>query len=306
MSAPSWVQAVGKRVLGREPQQLVDWEPFVVRALFALITARHAPILSGLSFHDAPFPNGLANYLELWELSSLSSVLFGLFLVALICYAAGVVLPLATGYLALITVVAGTLKNSQGAIGHSHQILALLMCGQFAVYTWAHFKHSGDQLAKGHALSNIVSPQLVAYVYVTTAISKLRISGLDWFRDSPNIVVEIIKTHSQGYYNQLEQGMLERGQRIAEALVEHQTFTRVLIGSGLVLEILGFVGLFGKRWGLLMAVLLTSFHSGVKILMSLNFEANQMCLLLFMGHIVFWGLWAVQKYVLGRPVPAPN
>lgn len=300
MTASAVLAGLVERALGRQPKRLLDWEPVVTRSLFALIVATEAPIRSGLEFRSAPYPNGLAQYLALGSLSDWSTWLLGGFWLALVLYAAGIWLPLSALYLTVIAVIAGTLHNSQGAFGHSHQVMTLLLGAQFVAFTWSHLLHKDRALLRGHELSALISPQLIAFNYVTSAITKLRRSGLDWVRDSPDVAVEVVKTHSQAFYNDLTPGMLERGQAVADFLLSHQTATRIFIGGGLAVELFAFLGLFGKRSGLLAALAIVGLHAGVKTLMTLDFRANQYCALLFLGHGAFWLLWGLEKLFPAR------
>lgn len=290
------VERAAKQLLGYAPEKLSDWAPALARVLFALALYRFVDLDQWYSFKSAPHPNGPAEYIDVPLLGQHLGAVLATFYVMLVLYAAGVALPLSTGVLATIAVLGGSLKNSQGAIGHSHQVMSLLLVVQALAYAWPYVRRKVEPRRAGDELALSFSAQAIAYVYVCSGISKLRRSGLGWIEDSPNIFSDIMKTHGQNYYNQLEPGLLERGQWWASAVVENATLSRIALGAGLFLELFAFLALVNRGWGLIVGLSLSGLHAGVKMMMGLNFEANQYCIVIFLCSGPYWALVAVERF----------
>lgn len=277
-------------------------EVVLTRLLFAVLLVLYSPVWSAFDLPSIPFPNGLAKVFPL-------EPLLGHALPFKVLYAAGLLgfvlhwrPALSMAVVALIALLAGTIVQSQGAIGHGGQVLTVLAFAQWATLLWA--KRSGNEApAHAHRLMMSVAPAIMAYVYVTSAITKLDTSGLDWVSHGHFIAVQVVKSHSSAYYTSLDAGLLERGNAIANWILAHPDLSRLMLAGGLFLELFAFLALLGRGWGLFFAIGLAAFHVAVGLSMQLWFTTHVWLLLLFLGHGVHWSLRALDHLRGGNAIP---
>src|SRR5882672_4113454 len=118
-------------------------EALVTRLLCAALVIRAVPLR--VPFTSQPHPTGLARVLDLTFLSSPAVMTALLLLLACSCvlYVAGRLILLALSIMLFMTVGPRTLIHSQGAVGHGHHIVALIVLAQLAGYLWqAHLRRS--------------------------------------------------------------------------------------------------------------------------------------------------------------------
>ena len=127
-------------------------------------------------------------------------------------------------------------------------------------------------------------------------MSKLLRSGVMWIVDSPLIAVQVVKTHSQNYYNWLQEEYAERGMHFATWIAEHPMLTRVMLTSGLVLELVAFLALLGRGWAFLIGVARVGLHVSISLVMHLNFPQNEQVCLIFLVNLPFWMALAGRKW----------
>jgi hypothetical protein len=269
------------------------FELFLVRAMFALVIYERFPHADRLI--GQPHPNGLAHVVDFTFLNApgISEVLQFGFLLALVLYAAGYAIPWAIAYLLFTTVSVGTLLNSQGAIGHGHQIIPLVLLGQLIAYgycAWFELRRRPPPLPPDlnvHDLSIHFAQQMIVSVYVVAGLTKLIRSKGSWILDLPNIAVEIVKTHAQSYHNALSPELLESGNQIAGLILEHPNWTRLLLSGGLALELFAILALGGRRLAFCVGVLLIAMHEMIELVMNLSFKTNQLVVFVFLVNAPF-------------------
>ncbi len=312
------------------PFRMAPWEATGMRLLFALVIFDRLPLrippdspFRGLPawlppggfvpFDTQPVPNGIAQWFDLTALSNpdWQPLLWTVSLLALAAYVAGrgliLALPLLTGLLW----ASGTLNNSQGYIGHSGQLLVLILLMQ-TVVVWFHPLarwmnrepvHEGHSRT-GDAMFYYSIVALVA-VYMTAGISKLAESNGRWVRDSHYVAIYVIKTQRQKFHNELDEAYAAERVPYATAMLEHPNLTRAAMAGGLFLELFCFVALLGRPWAVVTGLAIIGFHVTCGLVMHLPFVLNQKIAFVLLVNPAFLAgsAWLFVRHRL-RPSPS--
>lgn len=278
-----------------EPTPLSLWELVVMRMLFALVIWDAIP--SAMPFEQVPKPIGLAMFAPDWVTGFGALFEAEWFKVAvvvvLVIYAIGSAAIITTPLLLLVLVMAGTLNNSQGAITHHLQVVSLVLVAQsgYLIYELIRrrkWRTGGlGQPVDREIWVVYVTQQAVVAAYVISAWTKLKESGLDWFVNAARFPIQLKKNTRMAYYNELKEhgsdsGFLADLPARAEALlIASPNLCRVIIGSGLVLEIAVILALLGRIWAFFFGVVFVVFHSSISKIMNLDFDFNIYILLIF-------------------------
>lgn len=239
------------------------------------------------------FPNGMAQWVDVtwigkappgWGLKALT-------VAGLAAYVWGR-LPV-LGLLAALglSVVIGTLGNSQGAINHSTQMVTLMLLGQFLVYgaaglvdgvaAWARPSLAWQRRAV------YAATVVIAASYVVCGVVKLLNSDFRWLEEAPYLAVQLLKTNWSHYHDTLEMppGWL---QAATQALVDHPNGARLFFGSGLLIELAGFVVLINRRWAAAGGLAIIALHLSISQVMNLNFLNHILAALIFLVNVPGW------------------
>ncbi len=301
-------------------------EGFGLRLLFAVVVWRSLEFYP--TYPSLPKPVGLAAWPALWEalgwdLSRLadptfwSQCLLGARL-ALICYVLGVALPVALPFLALLHIAIRTLNNSQGAAHHGFQMVSLTLLTQ-ALVVW--FLAGSRTLAKMRrrpaptwaAPGNwtwlwLYTIAIAAATYTVSVCSKWDESRGQWLKNSPYVATEIVKTHRQNFYNNLDHTFIEgvppaaspatadpatdryrhRIPPAADWLMRHPDLARILFGAGFFLELLAVLAVFDRRAALVIGLSLVALHGSIEWLMELSFPFNERTVGVFFVNAFGW------------------
>lgn len=304
--------AVGKRWLrfwfGFEPMRHAWWEVFLLRAGIALITW---PTVGGASrFTSQPVPHGMAAWgwdftwigneallknplfsLPLPGMESLPVSMLTLWALSLVLYALGV-FPVITLVPALVASVShGVLGNSQGAIGHTTQIVSVTLLAAWLAAVWGHLCqwrgwHRPHGLTNGQMELDWARQSIMA-TYVASALTKLYESGGNWMADTPYFGLQIAKSTGMGYYTHLVPP--DNAAWLAQYFVDHPLVAQVAIGVGLPLELFAFLALLNRRIALVYGLSLFLFHQTVTQVMGLGFLYHKCLLLVLFVNPVWWG-----------------
>lgn len=277
------------------------WEMVVMRVLFALVVLAAYP--NRVATADPDQVVGMARWISLdwlaqpgW-LDACRWLLIG----ALVLYASGWLQLISLPVMTFLTLAPATLANSQGAAHHHMQALGLVLLAQWMWFTWRAFA-AREPLRAGrrtHVLNIFYSQQVIVATYVTTALWKLWKTKLGWIREAKNFPVQLAKTRDAEFYNKLEPAGTEvEGwfgkfdawfatvtPHLEVFLFAHPNVCRMVIGSGLLLELFAFLAMVGRRSRLLYGSLLILFHLIIGRVMNLNFEYNMFLLLIFFVNL---------------------
>ncbi len=270
------------------PPDLPPWGAIAVRLCFAILVWCTVP--AALSYRGQPEPVGLARLFPLTWLAA-PGVLTGIkaaLVPVLALYVSGRLPALATGLMLLATVLPGTLDNSQGSTQHSQQVISLILLAQFAHHVYAALRPGpAHTAAAGARWSVFMGQQAIVAAYTVTAITKLARSGLGWVVDSANFPIQMRKNIQMEWYNTLQEGAVEGfwGKTSAWAqqlFIGSPNLCRVLMTSGLLLELCAVLALLGRRWAAAYGALLILFHLLVRTMTGLNFRFHMAAIFIFM------------------------
>jgi hypothetical protein len=268
--------------------QLAGWEMLLMRAGFAWLAFNNVKWATA-PYTEQKFPNGLARFFDLTWLghhppSQLTQYVVMAFLAL---YVVGLVPALGLLPLAFFATLIGTLINSQGAINHSWQMVTMMLLAQLIVYAWPRKTGTGWQWTPlwkpdltRHRHAAQAALVVIAASYVVCGVVKIVNSGGLWLNKAPYLAVQLFKTHYNHFYDTLNMPP-EWLQGITEFLVSHPNIARLVFGSGLLIELLGFVILISRRWSFIGGIAIIALHLSISRLMNLNFEAHMLAALIY-------------------------
>ena len=271
-------------------------ERAAMRVLFAIVVARHVP--SSLAHLQITLPNGLARLVDLHFLLDPEVFAIGRYLLwaALILYVLRIGWSIALPYMTAVSIAAGSVNNSHGAISHYLQIVSLVLCAQTAAhfYSLVRRKREAGSGAAAQREQRVIywSQQAIVATYLVSALTKLiRTSGM-WFFQSPLIALQIIKTNDQDRYDNLGAGSYESASAIADWIVQHPLLTGIVLSAGLLLELIAPIALFGRGFAAAYGLSLLLFHATVHRVMKLHFLYNEYLIWIYLVNVPFWILLA--------------
>jgi len=271
-----------------------SWEMLLMRFLCSLLFFDALP--DGVEFSTMPYPTGFGQWIDVTFLATpgVWDTLKWLTIPFLIAYTLGRFSLPALTYLTLLLVAYGTLRNSQGAIGHNTQLVALVLLAQWVMCLWESFRSARktrwswvDDLSRQRLMIH-AARVMIAATYLTTAISKIDRSNGHWLWDTPNLSVQIIKTQSNDYYNSLEPVSPILLETLPNAMAEHPWLTRILFSPGLLLELFFFLTLLGRGWSLGLGIATIILHQLISRLMSLDFPNHEILIFIFFVNAPYW------------------
>lgn len=275
-----------------------DWtalEMLLMRAGFAALVFYTIKWETG-AWTTQKFPNGIAHFTDLTWIARFppGQWLQGLTLAGLVSYVAGW-LPGAGLLPALFfSMVIGTLGNSQGAINHSTQMVTMMLLAQFLVYLIP--RGPGVQNPTKHWVRPSFEAQrqviwwttvVIAASYVVSGVVKLTNSSFMWLRDAPYLAVQLLKTNWSHYHDTLELPPAWL-QSLTVTLVDHPNVARMVFGSGLLIELLGFAVLINRCWALAGGLTIIALHLSISQIMNLNFLTHIFAVLIFLVNVPGW------------------
>jgi hypothetical protein len=274
-------------------------EVAAMRLLFGLLLWFNLPVHSKFldQANPQPKPNGLAAWGIDFSWAAEAAVMDVMKIVlvpVLIIYTLGVLRWLALPYMLVLSMAVGTLKNSQGSISHVYQIITMILivqCGLHLYIAVRRLAKSPHRFGEGWNLDRaevFASQSAVAAIYLTTAITKLVRSEGAWVWQLRNVGVDLEKTWSQAYHNELVLDAPGWAVAIREFVTENPWAAVLLFAPGLFAEFFAFLGLYGRWRSLIMGVLLVVLHVGAIYVMQLEFWQNIACLLIFFVNVPYW------------------
>ena len=275
------------------------FEHVAMRLLFAAVVAHHLP--AAPAFDQLPKPNGLARLLDLSFLldPSIYAVCRYAFYAALLLYVLRTGWSLALPYLTFLSIAAGSVFNSQGAISHHLQIVSLVLLAQTAAHFYSLIRTrragiSNDPLRREARVVQW-SQQAIAATYFVSALTKLIHTSGAWILQSPMVVLQIIKTNDQNFYDNLDPAFGGSGHSLAEWLAHHPLLVGAAMTAGLLVEITSPLLLLGRRWAVFYGLTLLAFHQTLDRVMHLPFIYHQFLLVIYLINVPFWIMLAAHS-----------
>ena len=274
-----------------QPIRHARWEVLLLRLGLAWVVWQ--TFNEDWRFPTQPHPNGIAHLMDLTFLAS-DDFSGKAVLVArggLIAYVLG--LPAVLSLLPPLALGIGmfTLKNSQGAIGHSFQVVHVCLLAVWLAGLWRlrcrFARRSLPQDFTPGQLELDWARQALMAGYVVSALTKLIESGGLWFRDSQYFALHLVKNLDMKFYGTLEENTA-RLEWLPEFMMAHPLLSQVFFGLALPLELFAYLGCRNRRLALLFGFGLIAFHASVKQLTALDFVYNTQLLWLLMVNPAWW------------------
>jgi len=282
------------------------WELVIMRLCFAaLVYWAIKWEVGSLNEADPKKLTGLAHFINLDWLRNLGPMILwkGITIAGLAMYVGGILPVLGLFPALFLSIGIGTLANSQGAANHSTQLVSMILLGQFLVYAIPLFKDAAVDAkswlfpsARVHQRMAYVSLVVFAACYVIAGYVKLRNSDWEWVDRVPYLAVELQKSNWSEYYDTLTPvpGTL---QTVVNLMTDHPNLARIFFGGGLLVELLCFLALIGRRWALGYGIVIIIMHLSISRLMQLDFNYHMVAALIFLINLP--GL----KKTLSKPDP---
>ncbi len=299
--------------LAHEPMRHPRWELIIMRVVLAMLAwdmhsnwtssyrdpvqavqlmvtnPQHVDVMES----SQPKPNGLGLLVDFSFLSNdrIEKPLRALTAVSLLLYIVGVPSVISLAIPVFFCLGVATLKNSQGFIGHTAQVLHLVLLSVWLAGAWGSWRaRQGRPLpwdfTQGQFEADITR-QAIAAGYVVSAISKLVFSQGTWFSSAKYLPLHIIKNTEMKYLDAVNPAALKHDW-LPQLMMEHPLLCQLLFGLALPLELFAFVGLYNRRSAALFGIGLIAFHESVTQLMSLSFIFNKALLLVFFVAPWWW------------------
>jgi hypothetical protein len=278
------------------------WEMCLMRVAFAAMVWQSVP-----SFYyrtTLSHPNGFAHLLDLTFLMNpeILGMLRGLLAVAIVFYAAGLFMFASLSAMTFMLVACGSLENSQGAINHSLQPLALTALAQWGVAGYFVVRKCFSRapaffpVATEESQRRLIHAAKVALVscYVTSAFTKLERSDGHWIQRTPNLAVAIAKTNTKSYLN-IREPADHLALAVPQFIIEHPNLTRLFFGFGFVLELLAFVALMGRWPAVFIGGSLICMHDMIARVMDLHFSIFEQLAFIFLVNAPWLVVFVARK-----------
>jgi hypothetical protein len=269
-----------------------------MRAGFAAVLCWDFPPLHQLPPAGAalPFPHALAQWIDLtWAVDPAAYTALRIALLAAAAlYVAGLAMPFATLTMLGCYVVAGTLRNSLGAIGHMHQLITLVLLGQtLAAWSWLIARRSrsawlGRAPAALHTHATRVTLQIIAANYVLSGITKLLTTHGWWLWQTRFAPVQIEKAGWQAFHDTLAMPAMPLRDLVSGLCLEHDWVCVAFFGPGLLVELGAFAMLLGRAPALVVGAAIILMHVLVALTMSLDFSQHAAIVFLFGVNAPYW------------------
>lgn len=324
-SAPSFMKRLWQFFTHCEPFRHARWELALLRVIVALlvwdtqtgwVAHIHEPqeipraILENsqkadIRYESQPHPNGLAMWFDFTFISkdSLEKPLRNAVAVSLLLYVLGVPAALSLLLPMFFGIAASTLANSQGAIGHTSQVLHLTLLSLWLAGVWSLWcrwkkKPLPHNYTSGEFEASWARQGIMAG-YVVSAISKLFFSEGSWLTSARYLPLHIVKNKDMEVYDKLDPASVSH-EWLPQLMMEHPLWCIVIFGLALPLELFAFLGLCNRRAAAFFGIGLIGFHETVTQLMSLSFIFNKILLLAF--FVAPW--WWIARWFQKQPATA--
>lgn len=307
---------------GTESQRNGRLEGLCIRAGLAMVLW-HC-LQNRVGYQSLPHPAGLAAWFPdavLWfgQAGHWDLMLKGA-AVLLVWYVAGwgIVVPVTA--LTILHCLGRSLHASQGASHHGQNLTALLFLAQ-TIAAWVQLLGRGTCLLRRTAWPDWLRPgnwtvhwllmaATVAAAYLITFATKWEKSNGNWISNAHYFSNQIVKTHRQNYYNDLNPRYLggvapkplEGPDRAndqyrhpipanAAVMMQHPHWTKTFFSMGLLLEATAFLLIFRRSWAAFYGLGIISFHILVLHLMELVFVENLLVVGVVLLNLPGWLIW---------------
>ncbi len=287
--------------LSDERIAFAQWEMFLMRAAFAGLVLWSMG--KNMPPDSQPLPNGLCILFDLTWLGQPATWAQAQWITAgfLTCFVFG----LSGGITLLVPmffyVAMGSLINSQGAIKHHSQLIAMTLVAMWlsalAVSIWRIFRSRRFSIFDDVGTQRIgIQWAMIAIAasYVTSAFSKLLATDGTWIFRTPNLAVELVKSHLTVFHDTITTSQVVEYPPLAAFLVEHVWVAPLLFGPGLFIELFFFLALAGRGWAAVFGLGAILMHVIITLVMKLVFPEHEALMLIFFVNVPFWAVVSVR------------
>ena len=264
-----------------------------------------------------PAPNGLGllGVDFTWIYTYNQELKFGLW-IACGLFVAGVLTLPAIGYMLLLAVGIGTLRNSQGHVHHGTQLMALTILSLFIGYlicTIQNFRTKSWNFITSivdHRYAYMCALQGIAAYYFIAGVAKIEARGFfRWISELKNFGIYVDRNGQQQYLAGGSEEAYQRSQTLASWINDHPVLTTLIIAPGLIVELAAPLLLLNRRIALLVGLSMAGLHILVGYMMQLSFPMNELIILIFVINVPFTVCWFARKAgstigIIDRPVKA--
>jgi hypothetical protein len=218
-----------------------------------------------------------------------------------VLYAAGVAAPLALMAMLFVNVTVATLNVSQGAVGHSGQVIGIPLLLQTIASLivlaprWGGWGNLTMLSAPAERLLADWTRQGVVAAYVVTGCTKLIVSQGRWAGRGPEFVMQMEKAQSEALHD-TGVPVSDLALRVTEFLAENPAWASAMLAVALAAELAAPLALLNRKMSALAGLALLGFHIANDFLMRLPFHENRWMLLIFFVNVPFW-VWAGARAV---------
>jgi hypothetical protein len=264
----------------------------------------------GVDFHEQPHPNGPAQFLDLTFFSdpAVMGQIHAITILGLVFFVAGLLPQLALTWILFVMVGVGSLANSQGAIGHYTQLVAMIVMAQ-ALAHWTRPRELFTSLRTENRAIGWSLIVIAAGYMVCGWVKFVRSAGL-WAWNSPMLAVQFVKTRQMYFFDQPDlQASASWIDRVPELIVAYPNMARLAFGAALLLELAGFLALTGRRTRAVYGLSLIGMHLSISLVMNLYFKTNIIAIVIFLVNPPFWiacGIRYINRLranLVTRPIP---
>ena len=174
-------------------------------------------------------------------------------------------MPVCTFLLSAISILCISYQDSMGIfLRNTH--FAGIFSAQFIAYMLAYVL-PGFKIKENRYLYTL---QIIASIYFLSAIAKIEDSGLGWFLNSDNFLLQIYKNHFFLYANDLLNQHLDFALSLVQFFSRFDFLLKALLGSALLLEFFAFLMLISKPLRYIIAIGLVLMHVGIAVFMGIG------------------------------------
>lgn len=262
-----------------------DLALMVMRVLFALL------VYSMIKWETAPYttqehPNGIASFIDLTWLAKNPPGVWAKAVTAagLVLYAVNLLPALGLMPALFYAVTIGTLITSQSKnVNHSWQMVTMMLLAQTLIYAVMAVRNH-DWLCPPrlvHQSAVYATTVVIAASYTVCGIVKVVNSDFQWIQKVPLLSVQLLKSNWANYYNTIEKppAWLETA---TQWVVDYPNFARLFFGTGLLIELLGFVIMISRGWAFWGGAAIVLLHVSISQVMQLDFLNHIYAALIFL------------------------
>eukprot|EP01102_Stenamoeba_stenopodia_P001582 TRINITY_DN113_c0_g2_i1.p1 TRINITY_DN113_c0_g2~~TRINITY_DN113_c0_g2_i1.p1 ORF type:complete len:624 (+),score=103.35 TRINITY_DN113_c0_g2_i1:71-1942(+) len=189
--------------------------------------------------------------------------------------------------------------NGNGTIFHAYQVVALTLLMQWAGHIFLFVRNRwfkpknekpgmyGDKITEDAFIFRLSSLALCG-IYVTSAISKHRMSKGTWFTHAEYFITNLVSVNEREYYNLGDKSTDFMSIIFPQILMMYPLLTRWFFGSAFIFELIAPLFLYNRFWMMVGGVVTWMMHEGIAVTMRLTFLSHQRVLLAYLIDPVYW------------------